>query len=556
MSRKKIAINDLDDFENEDISNAIDDLEYPEFDFFIPKYKMRTQTDASGNESEIKKIESVNIDYAKMRRRLESWGFFSQTIDKTRFFFRMVDNIIEEVTDEQIRDFLDKKIRNMPDVIDFGIKKEMVENKFLGGNENLLRKTIINRLRPNKEIIYLEDTVDKAYFFYQNCIVEVSQFGIKQIDYKDNDKVVFKGSILKRDYVPMQKEEFEKGIYYQLLQNIADGAIINKHTGTREHQRLEDFKTVVGYLLHKFFKRKLKCIWLLDSRGDAKSPKGRSGKGLILKGCMHMLNSDEQLDKVYVEIDGKELDQSKATKFEEAAINTKLIHLNDIEAYFKVTGIFNAIVEGFKIRQMYKAPFLIKCKCAVSSNFVPKTDTDSVRDRFLEVQTTAYYTANYSPQDEFKKWFFSDEFTKEDWICFDNTQLHCVQQYLLNGLKKPTDINLESRKLQESTNTDFIDFMEWYEVEKMHGNEHIVFKEELKTEFLKMFPDHAKNLTTNKLTYWVQNYTKYRKDDKGNHVFEPYNDENKSRYDKVLKDGPLGAKRAYIFYRNKNETKQ
>lgn len=463
---------------------------------------------SDGSFEKVKEWQVVDckINSARLRHHLEDNGFFNHEVSGTKFLLRIDQGAVEIWDDEKIRDWFDVQyIRNYPKDGILDIPKEMLENKFLNNKENLLKDSIIKRLRPKEKVKFLDHTETTAYFPYLNGIVCVTATNIKLIDYKDAPGVVYKTNILKRNYTEKIKREWEKGNWYSFLKNIS--------TGADGKDRINEFQTVIGYLLHKYFERKLKSIILMDSRGNAKDPKGRGGKTLLGKGLGYMLNADMKTDKVYCEIDGKNL-EAKKSRYQDAEINTSLIHLNDVERYgefaFKLQSVYNDVLEGVKVKKLYKDPYHIYCKILISANHTFNTEAGSTRDRFLEVQLSGHYDEDYSPYIEFGKWFFSTDWTESDWNDFDNAMLNCVRLYLRDGLITPDNINLDSLKAIEQSNQEFINFME---MKRKNGEIHHdcrFIKANLLNEFITHYPEYE--WVAGKLkrwNAWLRAYTYY-----------------------------------------------
>ncbi|MCO5232864.1 MAG: hypothetical protein M9888_03880 [Chitinophagales bacterium] len=441
-------------------------------------------------------VHDCKINSSKLRAKLEDSGFFNFKISGNIYLLRLENGSVEIWTDEQMRSYFDLEyIRQFPDEGIKDITKELLENKFLNSKENLLKDSIIKRLQPKSEVKFLEHTQNKAYFPYQNGIVEVSKDDIKLIPYKDSNLIVFKNNILPRNYNHLFKRDWQSGNWYNFLANISKG---------NDTSRFNDFSTVIGYLLHKYYERKLKAIIWMDSRGNANDPKGRGGKTLLGKGIGYMLNANMKIDKVYCEIDGKNFESKKATKYQEAEINTALIHLNDVEKFgeykFNLTSIYNDVLEGIKVRKLYQSPFHVSTKLMISANHTFNTDSGSTRDRFLEIQLSGHYDENNSPYDEFKKWFFSSDWDDSDWSQYDNCMLFCVQNYFKLGLRTPENINLYALKAIEESDQDFIDYMDAKLASGALYHDCEFVKSDLLADFVAVYPEH--NWLLNRLKSW------------------------------------------------------
>lgn len=493
-------------------------------------------------------VTACKVNASKLRKKLEQAGFFNHELAGSRFLLRLENGSAEVWTIEQLRDWFDREyIRTFPEAGVKDITSEMLENLFLNQDENLIKKSIANRLRPQSEINFLEHSRTEAIFPYLNGVAVVTEKNITLIPYHKAGGIVFKNNILPRQFKPMAEYEFKEGNWYQFIKHIANGR-------NNQYNRVDDMITVLGYLMHRYYERKLKSIILMDSRGSAESPKGRGGKTLLGKGLGHMLNADMRKDKVYCEIDGKNFNMKQATKYQEAEVNTGLIHINDVELYgefaFKLQNVYNDVLEGVKVRKMYTAPFHIKCKIMISANHTFNTESGSTRDRFEEVQLSDCYDEKFSPLDHFGKWFFSTDWTETDWRQFDNTMLYCVQQYLRRGLTPPHPINLTQMKAVHQSNPDFIDFMEQLRENGEIYHECELIKTDLLNRFVQLYPEHMRLQTQQKVWLrWLRAYTHY-------HDFlEDWTEEKNKEFDTVKRLNSNGSVVRVFRYFYKSEPK-
>jgi hypothetical protein len=131
----------------------------------------------------------------------------------------------------------------------------------------------------------------------------------------------------------------------------------------------------------------------------------------------------------------------------------------------------------------------------------------SAKDRVFEFEFVNHYNETFSPRDEFGKWFFGEGWTAQDWKEFDNFLCACLCLYLKEGIIRPAQINLNRRKLLESTNEDFVDFMdERVKDGRVKANE-LICKNELRNDFITYNPEYKLELTNvAKITLWLRNY--------------------------------------------------
>lgn len=417
-------------------------------------FKISWQSGKDQNGNPVKTVKSLNLDYLRFLSILVDLGFRRSIIEKKQSFVQIKDNIIEEVDDGYMRIVFKAHMEKIPDVIRLDkaiIHKSYILNDMMGKQSKMFdTNNTLCHLPIIREDKILNDPVDASYFYYRNKYVMVSADGIKLMDYKAlKDYYVWKDSILERDIELKDLEaDQEENIWAKFLFNICD----------KDNERLGRLMHIIGYLLHKYYGGKMKAIVLTDSR-ISDDPQGRTGKGMIFKGIKHMLNRNTTSnDGTLCTIDGKDFDQKNAARYTMCTINTRIIHISDVQKKYNVENHYNEIEEGIVVKKLYEAPFLLKVKIGISTNRTLKILGESSLDRFVIFDLSDHYNRTNTPLSEFGKWFFRD-FTPQEWSLFDNFMLHCVQFYLKDGLVSYKSINLENRILYEQVGEDIVNFL-------------------------------------------------------------------------------------------------
>lgn len=465
------------------------DAEFPIF------YDILSWTDAG-------LAKTFRINYFKLVELLKSMGFYRIDFHDKSFIVRIINNVAEEVDQKVVIDafvaWLDQFEEEMPG----GLSKERLINKIYGGLGTFFSDHILNRLVNGRKWEFCADTLHHAYFYYENGFVKVSAQEISFHPYERLNTIIWKNQILARKFKLLPEAQYRDFCWSRFVSNIADN-IADKEGEGRDPLRFESLKTIIGYNLHKYYEGKLRATVFTDSR-ISDEPEGRSGKTLLGKGIGMMLNV-AQGATTYVEVNGKNFDFKDKFRYTECKIDTKCVHINDAQAYFDFTLLYNDITEGIKVRHLHQEPFLILSKIIISTNRTIRMPGGSSRDRAIEFEMADYYSAEYSPETEFGHWFFRD-WSPEQWNQFDNFMIHCVQTYLRKGLIRPGYINLLDRKLNEETCIDFVNFMQDKLIQ--HGEKYN--KSEFHSDFLKRYPDwQLKKLTQHRFTKWLKLYATY-----------------------------------------------
>jgi len=133
--------------------------------------------------------------------------------------------------------------------------------------------------------------------------------------------------------------------------------------------------------------------------------------------------------------------------------------------------------------------------------------------RKAEYEFSAHYHAGYSPRDEFGHNLF-DDWDAEEWARFDQFMMDSVTLYLQSSLIQPVSININERKLLQSTNQDFVDFMDGKasrnEVFNIWIPKNVLLDELcLESEECKRNKERGK-LSMNKFSAWLKSYERRR----------------------------------------------
>jgi len=279
-------------------------------------------------------------------------------------------------------------------------------------------------------------------------------------------------------------------------------------------------------MLHNYFDYKLKAPILTDAFiSDDGDPNGRTGKGLISLGLKYMLNDyRNNFAKNYVSLNGKNFDHRDKHRYSEANNQTTLVHIEDLKAWTNIEDFFNDITEGVDVDEKNEKPYKIKAKILFSTNKTIKVNGDSAVDRTVFFELSDYYSSSFSPEDDFKHWFFK-EWNEKQWQLFDFFMVKCVQIFLKEYKIITADtINLQRRTLLEHSSPDFVNFLDFYKFNDddhknklpegyylLNGNIELEHdKKELFNSFLESYPEYARQKGFNqaRFTKWIKLYAK------------------------------------------------
>lgn len=471
-----------------------------------PFYKL--VKDQHGN---LRDVTILQAGFVALLRRL---GFRKYDVGEGFIIIRIVDNIIEQFHPHQLRGFIIRHFHHMPDD-DLECPKPMLIEKLhrsLGTLTTDEKLSLLFDLDGKEEIVFVQDTIDKAYFFYQNGFVSVTRDSVTLHPYTQLPGAVWKDQVLKRDFTPMKMKEWEKGMYYAFANNVS-GNIIDADGKESNPERLVSFMTITGYCLHKFFNTGLKMPIFLDAR-VSEFAEGRSGKSLHCKAMQAMLNADPDNSRQCIITDGKTFDPENRFKYEDLHIATRLYVIDDAKKGFPIDLFYNTVLDGFmRERKGEKEKVRIRCKPIITLNYTLAVNGGSSRDRVVELEFADFYSADRKPEQVHGCWFFRD-WDAEEWARFDNFMLACVCDYLKSGIIMPATINLELRKLIDQTDSEqeFIHFMEDINVvhEKLYSKQELFKQFAQTTDEGKVTRSGFQWLKQKQFTAWLRLWAQYR----------------------------------------------
>ena len=422
----------------------------------------RIKRNAQGDVSD---VQILQAGFVALLRRL---GFRKYDVGEGYIIIRVVDNIIEQVQLHQLRGFIVRYFHRLDDDVlqQLECPKELLIEKLhrtLGTLTTDEKLSLLFDLDEKEQINVVQDTIDKAYFFYQNGFVEVTKEQVRLLPYKDLPGCVWKDQILPRDFKKIPWQDWEAGMYHAFANNVSDNW--EKSDGKANNpERFASFMTITGYCLHKFFNTKLKMPIFLDAR-MSEDPDGRSGKSLHCKAIRQMLNADPENGKQCIIIDGKTFDPENRFKYEDLHVSTRVFVIDDVRRGLPIELFFNAVVDGFmRERKGEKTKDRIWCKPILTLNYTLAIRGGSAKDRVVEFEFADFYSVTKTPESVHGQWFFRD-WDADEWLKFDNFMLQCVSDYLRAGIIMPDTINLEQRKLSDETAPEFISWMEDLEIQ-------------------------------------------------------------------------------------------
>lgn len=427
------------------------------------------------------KIEIIPHKFERYLKENDFCKFYPESSSDTFIFVKKDSNLIEESNNYKIKDYVLNDLRYREN-LGFAPFDYMAKNTKFFSNEFL-------NMIESVDIEIKKDTEKTCYLYYKNYVVEVGIDYIKKIDYIDIDKYVWKNCVINRDFIEFDhhKSEFRSFLWY-----IA---------GEDQHS-YNCFKSAAGYLMHSYKTTTDNKAIILNDELISDMPNGRSGKGLFFTGLKHL--------KKVNSIDGKDFSFEKNFKFQTVSTDCQVLVFDDVKRNFEFERLFSVITEGIEIEYKnqgtVKLPVEKSPKIIITTNYTINGEGGSFEARKHELELSAYFNSNYTPEDKFGHRLF-DQWDKNEWARFDNFMIQCIQYYLQHGLVKQKHKNLELRKMIGETSTEFY---EWCK----DGNLRLNYRwnnVECFNAFVEANNDYKNKLTQKTFKRWIKTYCNFSK---------------------------------------------
>lgn len=385
-------------------------------------------------------------------------GFWKyRTPDKQTRIVRTLSAIVEISTTEEMKTFtLDYVRDNFPD--DYGAVSESV----LVSGEKLFSKSALEFM-PERHINFIKHTLTKAVYPFKNGVVEVTKDITTIIPYDKLHGFVWASQVIQMNYSQTiwAHCEFERFVHAISSENEA-----RKIYGEQ----------VIGYLCHTYKDPSRSYAIVLAEEVENEGAGGGTGKGIFFKAIKKIIN--------VAIIGGKNFKHDKSFNFQRVDLDTQLIVIDDCRKNFDFEGLYDSITEGLTVEKKNKPEFRIDFEQApkflLSTNYTISISGEHGRRRSKVLEFGEFFGPKRTPLDYFGHRMF-DDWDQDEWNRFYCYMMHCVAQYLKNGIQ-PIDstITIQRKDIRNRFTKEFLQF--WDESINKTGQE--MFVSDLYNNFL------------------------------------------------------------------------
>lgn len=427
-------------------------------------------------------VSKILLNRKKFISFLSENGYFRHRINiDYHIYIRIVDNIIEQVNQSDIKNFVFGYIERLENSPFDGIDKDILFEFMAAGVKTFFDNALLDLL-PIANVKINKDTKDAAFFYYVNGAVKITKDNIEILNYCDLIGSVWKNQIIDRHI--MLNDEKNSNTFFKFLNLIVTSA-----------EGRASLLSIIGYLLHRYKDKRMSKAIIINDKQISDNPEGGSGKGLIVNGI-------GQIRKI-ITLDGKSFTPDKSFAFQRIELDTEIICIDDLKKNFNFESLFSIITEGITVEKKNKGEFFIPFeespKLVITTNYYTKGEGSSNDRRKVDIEINNYFNAKHTPYDEFGHTFFTD-YTPEEWNDFDNAMIKTCRFYMENGISTSSTDTIMEKKLLVNTSPEFV---EWI-TENIHFNIGINRQSMLK-EFTNSYSNLSK-LSIKKFIQWLETY--------------------------------------------------
>ena len=408
--------------------------------------------------------------------------------DETGYVFVKMDgSIIELITIPKIK----KLFFDSLDSNNFTHKEKMIE-KALNSVNSLFSKGLLETL-PAIKPEFVKDTKEVGFLFYADSFLMVKKSGIRPFNYNKLPGHIWRSQLIR--YAIMDESSIVK-------ESTSEFEVFVEKVSGGVPERKRALESILGYLLHGYKDpSNPKAVILFDLDPNSNNPEGRRGKGLLIKAIEKFLKITRE--------DGKIFSTKSNFTFQQVDINTMILFFDDVPEEFDMIKLFSVVSEGISIEKKFQPKFVLNYedspKVVITSNYSAKGVGDSYEGRRIEFGLSPYFSAKWSPKDEFGHLMF-DDWDNDEWNRFNLYMVNLLMRYLSTGIIPCKNSNSEIDRLASETSTHFSIFCK----ENISIGQEFIIKK-LYSEFLTLFRDKEgfSMIKQHMFTKWLNIYSKY-----------------------------------------------
>lgn len=324
---------------------------------------------------------------------------------------KIEDYIVRKCTERQFYDEIKAYIKD--DDHDNHINLLNIWEKFIQKNGAFTQ----GRLPEFDTDLLIKDDRQNAYQFFANCYIHITSSNIQVHDYADFKSLVFEVKIRNRDFV----ETDNGGDYLTYLDNAVG---YNDYTAS-----------IIGFLVHDFKDETTGFIPVLTEQCEDPTDGGGSGKNVF---CNLLSHATTFISKNCASCKYDE-------KFFQVWTGQRIMALSDLPENFDFGFIKEATTGTLLHKRLFKdemeVPVEQTPKILCQTNYSVEIKDGGIKRRVRILEFTDFYTLAGGIDNHHGK-HFPNDWSKEDWLGFDNVIARSLQIYLRKDCKIPENTEM------------------------------------------------------------------------------------------------------------------
>lgn len=421
-------------------------------------------------------------------------------------FIKVQNNIVKPLEKNYFPKVMKDHIDKLPPVVD-NVTRSALLNEIARWVDSLVSKTKLEMLINEIPINFIQDTKDKAHFYFKDSVVEITKEEIKVLGYLDiSGSCVWDRKRVPRslvdmdttkrtlaDYLTMGKDKFAFGDW---IYEVCDCDI----------EVAENLCAVLGYLMHGFKDASNPRAVVFLETPRAGNPEGGTGKGILVQALQQV--------KSVIRENGKIANPKDKFWAQSISLDTDIFCIEDVQKNFDFEDIFSVITDGITVEGKYKTKYYIPYdkspKIVITTNYPLRGSGSSHERRKYEIELSHRFKDKHGdPVKYYGKRFFSADWDEAEWQMFYYFMFHCVKHFLaLEGeLTIIPSLPLSIRHLGDSTAAEFPAFaVENIEIGRFYSKREIRDKY---AQYYESITKKATGISVQKVTAYCKEFARY-----------------------------------------------
>lgn len=396
----------------------------------------------------------ITIHHSLILQFLVSKGISLYFLDRTKksyIYVRVIDSLVEEITEVNIAQILKDFILQQPDEFD-GVTRGNLYETFCRGINAYLSKKLLCLLPPVK-LDFLKDTKEESFFPFKNGVIKITpgeSGNVELISYENLKKVIWKNKV--NDFeIEILKDLnlIETGEYFRFVRNV----------NGQDDKRFYYAITIIGYLLHRYKDPSRPWAIVIAEETENEDEGGGTGKGLFMIAIGKL--------RIKVTMEGQTDHGDKSFRFQRVNPDTDIICVEDCKKDFDFDSYYSPITEGITVEKKGMDEYYISYedspKIAFTTNYTISNTGEHAQRRQRVLEFSNYYSKTRTPEMEFGHLLFND-WDKNEWNLFFNFMFYCTGIYMADSITKlDNSLSIRRKQLRLDVKGNGEEFLEWWD---------------------------------------------------------------------------------------------